>query len=143
METKNKIMFLLATLFLLVFTTTAYGSNHLFIVLSSDDPIMATHAFRTAQEALKSGDEVTVFLVRDGAKLASLWNPTSYKMTGGKTPLQILSRLIKSGAEVLICPKSMLNCKINEDELLDGVEPTESETVAAEVASEKGKMIKF
>ena len=70
MQTKNKIMFLLATVFLLVFTIPVYGADHKFIILSSNDPVRATQAFEAAQEALMSGNAVTLFLVRDGARLA-------------------------------------------------------------------------
>ena len=143
METKNKIMFLLATIFLLVFTIPVYGADHKFIILSSNDPVRATQAFEAAQEALMSGNAVTLFLVRDGARLASLWNPAHFKNEAGKNPLQIISRLIKDGAEVLICPRSMKDCHMNEYELIYGVERMASKDVIEKASMEKEKVARF
>jgi predicted peroxiredoxin len=132
----------LAILFLLAGTVGA-DNGQVFINLTTDDPIVAAQALDRARQALQSGDAVTLFLSRDGAKLASVWNPPQDKVLVGKTPLQIISGLIREGAEVVICPKSMRNCRMGEYELIYGVERMKPETVRARVAASNGKMLQF
>jgi len=142
MKSINRL-FLVGALFFLLAGTVAAEKGQVFVNLTTDDPVIAAQALETARQALKAGDEVTLFLSRDGAKLASVWNPPRYKVLAGKTAMQVISGLIREGAEVVICPKSMRNCKMNEYELMYGVERIKPEAVSALVVAGKGRMIKF
>lgn len=133
---------ILAILFLLAGTVGA-DNGPVFINLTTDDPTTASQALETARQALKAGDAVTLFLSRDGAKLASVWNPPRYKVMAGKTPMQVISGLIRDGAEVVICPKSMRNCKMNEYELMYGVDRIKPEMASARMSAGKGKVFRF
>jgi intracellular sulfur oxidation DsrE/DsrF family protein len=61
----------------------------------------------------------------------------------GKTALQFISGLIRDGAEVMICPQSMRNCRMDQYEVMYGVERMKPELVRARAAAVKGKMIRF
>lgn len=142
MKSINRLFLVGAVLFLLAGTVAA-ENGQVFINLTTDDPAVAAQALDTARQALKAGDTVTLFLSRDGAKLASVWNPPRNKVLAGKTAMQVISGLIREGVEVVICPKSMRNCRMNEFELLYGVERMKPEAVSARVVAGKGRMIRF
>ena len=142
MKTINRLLLVWTFLFFQAGTAVA-DKGQVFINLTTDDQAEAAQALETARQALKAGEAVTLFLSRDGAKLASVWNPPRYKVLADKTPTQVISKLIRDGAEVVICPRSMRNCRMNEHELMYGIERVKAETVSARVAAEKGKMIRF
>ncbi|MCU0580495.1 MAG: DsrE family protein, partial [Desulfobacterota bacterium] len=120
----NSCKGVLAALAILVLFSgmAAAERGEVIINLTTDDPTEAAQALGAAREALQAGDKVILFLSRDGARLATVWNPSKNKILAGKTALQFISGLIRDGAEVMICPQSMRNCRMDQYEVMYGVE---------------------
>lgn len=143
MRAKINILIPLTVMFLMALATSVEGGNPIFIILTSDDPIQANGALEAAQEALQEGNPVTLLLVKDGARLASLWNPADFRNNAGKKPLQIISRLIRDGARIQICPRSVKDCKLNEYELAYGVERMDPRITIEKASTVRGMVIRY
>lgn len=143
MKIRATILIPLTILFLMALVTAVEGGNPVFIILSSDDAVQANGAFEAAREALENGHAVTLLLVRDGARLASLWNPVDFKNDAGKKPLQVISRLVRDGVRVQICPRSVKDCKLNEYELIYGVERLDPKGVIQKASMVQGLVVRY
>jgi len=80
----------------------------------------AWHALRLAGAALAEDMKVRVHLLDDGAQLAR----HSHQVPAGTVDLEkLLTELMECGLEVRACAMAMNECKLNESDLITGIQP--------------------
>ncbi len=80
----------------------------------------AWHALRLAGAALAEDMKVRVHLLDDGAQLAR----HSHQVPAGMVDLEkLLAELMECGLEVRACAMAMNECKLNESDLISGIQP--------------------
>lgn len=88
----------------------------------------AWHALRFAGAALAEDMKVRVHLLDDGAQLAR----HSHQVPAGMVDLEkLLTELIECGLEVRACAMAMNECKLNERDLISGIQPGSMTALAA------------
>jgi sulfur relay (sulfurtransferase) complex TusBCD TusD component (DsrE family) len=80
----------------------------------------AWHALRFAGAALAEDMKVRVHLLDDGAQLAR----HSHQVPAGMVDLEkLLTELMECGLEVRACAMAMNECKLDERDLISGIQP--------------------
>jgi len=94
----------------------ALAADPLFVNLTSDDGHRAHMAIAFSQTALEAGHPVTIFLNVDAVKIAAT------KARKQQHNREMLEKFMKSGGKVLACPHCVEHAKLEEADLIEGVQ---------------------
>jgi predicted peroxiredoxin len=107
----------------LVQVVSAGGSDPLFVNLTSNDHHKANMAIALSKEMLKHGHPVTIYVNCQAVQLVNKNNP-EYAMQQKK-----LGEFIAKGGTVLVCPVCEKFLRINQADLLPGVQMSNANAV--------------
>jgi predicted peroxiredoxin len=107
----------------LVQVVSAGGSDPLFVNLTSTDHHKANMAIALSKEMLKHGHPVTIYVNCQAVQLVNKNNP-EYAMQQKK-----LGEFIAKGGTVLVCPVCEKFLRINQADLLPGVQMSNANAV--------------
>lgn len=98
--------------------------------LTTDENIIAAHAFHFAETALRSGRQTITILVGNAGRLAIKELEPSKSKVSGDSLRNDLERIIENGGGVFITPYTLSFLKFTTEDLIDNVSlPTDPETV--------------
>jgi predicted peroxiredoxin len=118
---KKTIVTLLLGLLLSVPMAYSAERESLFLNLTSDDAWRAGMALAYANNNLKNGHPVTVFLNVTGVRIAVKQVPSHTMGVPGKSNRELLEQAMKSGAKVIVCPMCLKQAGFTPRDLIDGV----------------------
>lgn len=102
--------------FMPMIASAATPPSSLFVNLTSNESHRAQMAVAFAQDQLKEGHPITIYLNSQGVFVADMKNHKNFP-----EQQKILADLIKSGATVIICPHCMMYYGIKKENLLPGI----------------------
>ncbi len=106
----------------------------LFLNVTTDDVWAAEMAFFYAENVIKMGHPVAVFLNVRGVRLAHKTAPQAAGASSGKPPRQMLADLIAKGATVYACGMCTKEAGMTEADWIEGVRPGGPETIKLQMA---------
>ena len=101
------------------------------IILNTNNPETAWNALRLGNEALSSGNEVSVFLLGSGVEIEII-KDNAFDVA------QVLGRLVKNGGKLMAC-STCLNVRQQEA----GVCPISTMAQLVEMISDSDKVVSF
>jgi predicted peroxiredoxin len=115
----------------------------LFVNLSSFQSETAGHALHFAGNQLERGHPVTFFLNGPAVLYASKVGPQATFPMAGITLQEMLQRLMKGGAKVIVCRVCTKMHGMNESDLIDGAMLGNPELVADSLFDPKYQVISW
>lgn len=123
---------LTATLALGPSAATAQPSDGLNVTVNSANPMTQMMAMVLSMQAVKAHQKrVQMVLCGAAGDLALKETVTEPQQPAGKSPTQLLQGLIKSGAQVQVCPLLLPAKGLDEGALIEGIRVAKPREVAA------------
>ena len=121
----------------------ANEQKDIFTVVTSGDSETQTMAMVLSNQVIDRGADVRVLLCGDGGALGVAGEEFPTFEPVGRTPQQLLQRLIDEGAIVEVCAIFLPNSGYDEDDLIDGVGVAEPQPIGAYMLEENVQYFTF
>ena len=107
-----------------VFMKLDHGTDDLHAVLMT---------FKIAENLVKKGSKVTLFLNLEGVRIADKRQPIDLKwgMEGGHSAQHLYDSFVKNGGTILVCPMCAKNVGITGKELRTGAKLTNEDEISS------------
>jgi sulfur relay (sulfurtransferase) complex TusBCD TusD component (DsrE family) len=110
----------------------------IFVNITSSDAIRAPMAVRFAEKGIERGIPMTIFLNVEGVRLAVKKFHSPQCKKAGSCVQEMLTKFMKNGGRVIICPMCLESNGYDKSDLIDGVEMGDAKiTFTSILASDK------
>ncbi len=99
----------------------------------TDDLHAVLMTFKIAENLVKRGSKVTLFLNLEGVRIADKRQPIDLKwgMEGGHSAQHLYDSFVKSGGTILVCPMCAKNVGMTAKELRPGAKLTNEDEISS------------